>query len=89
MMWGSFGEINMSKVHEEYYGRDNGLYERLQSLKQEVDPLDHFHTPFTVQLPDIQAYSVGAGGHGAHDVHGAHGGHGADERSGKRAKRRR
>ncbi|CAM9589143.1 unnamed protein product, partial [Laminaria digitata] len=51
MMWGSFGEIDMSKVHEEYYGRDNGLYQRLQSLKQEVDPLDHFHTPFTVQLP--------------------------------------
>ncbi|CAM9161442.1 unnamed protein product, partial [Laminaria digitata] len=51
MMWGSFGKIDMSKVHEEYYGRDNGLYERLQRLKQEVDPRDHFHTPFTVQLP--------------------------------------
>lgn len=51
MAWGSFGELDMNKVHGEYYGRDNGLYGRLQQLKQEVDPLDHFHTPFNVQLP--------------------------------------
>lgn len=29
MTWGSFGEIDMHKVHGEYYGRDNDLYERL------------------------------------------------------------
>ena len=55
MAWCSFGEIDMDLVHDEYYGSGNGLYERLQKLKQEVDPLDHFHTPFTVQLPSPQA----------------------------------
>lgn len=51
MAWSSFGEIDMNLMHKEYYGSGNGLYERLQKLKQHVDPLDHFHTPFTVQLP--------------------------------------
>ena len=83
MMWGSFGEIDMNKVNGEYYGRCNGLYESLQDLKKEVDPLDHFHTPFSVQLPGSQADDVGFGGHRAS------GGHGADGRAGKRAKRNR
>ncbi|CAM9397721.1 unnamed protein product [Ectocarpus sp. 4 AP-2014] len=49
MTWGSFGEIKMEKMWENYYG-DSGLYQRLQKLKRDVEPQDVFHTPFTVQL---------------------------------------
>ncbi|CAN0121337.1 unnamed protein product [Ectocarpus sp. 12 AP-2014] len=49
MTWGSFGEIKMEKMWENYYG-DSRLYQRLQKLKRDVDPQDVFHTPFTVQL---------------------------------------
>lgn len=48
MTWGSFGEIKMGQVWEKYYG-NIGLYQRLQKLKNRVDPRDVFHTPFTVQ----------------------------------------
>ena len=65
MTWGSFGDIDMNNVHEEYYGSDNGLYESLQRLKQDVDPMDHFHTPFNVQLPVVLADGGGSGGRAA------------------------
>ena len=60
MAWSSFGEIDTNIMHEEYYGRGNDLYERLQKFQQEVDPLDHVHTPFTVQLPVPQSDGRGA-----------------------------
>ncbi|CAM9964008.1 unnamed protein product [Ectocarpus sp. 12 AP-2014] len=53
MTWGSFGEIKMEKMWENYYG-DSGLYQRLQKLKRDVDPQDVFHTPFTVQLDSLE-----------------------------------
>jgi Berberine and berberine like len=52
MQWGSFGDTNMSDetIVKMYY--DNmDLYNRLQEIKQKVDPEDVFHTEFTVQLP--------------------------------------
>ncbi|CAN0502122.1 unnamed protein product [Scytosiphon promiscuus] len=62
MTWGSFGDIDMNNVHEEYYGSGNGLYEKLQTLKKDLDPLDHFHTPFNVQLPALLKDGGGADG---------------------------
>lgn len=83
MMWGSFGETDMDLVNGEYYGRCNGLYKSLQDLKKEVDPLNHFHTPFTVQLPKTHTDDVGIGCGSDHGVYGVAG------RSGKRTKRSR
>lgn len=46
--WGSFGDIDMSNVHEEVYGSSNDLYESLQKLKQDVDPLDSLQRPAAI-----------------------------------------
>jgi FAD/FMN-containing dehydrogenase len=52
MQWGSFGDTNMSDetIVKMYYDNTE-LYNRLQKVKQKVDPEDVFHTEFTVQLP--------------------------------------
>lgn len=51
MLWGSFGDTNISndEVRKFYY--DDATWNRLQNIKQTVDPEDIFHTEFTIQLP--------------------------------------
>ncbi|MEM7354293.1 MAG: FAD-binding protein [Acidobacteriota bacterium] len=51
MLWGSFGDTDISKeaVRKLYY--DDATWSSLQALKEKVDPGDLFHTEFTVQLP--------------------------------------
>jgi FAD/FMN-containing dehydrogenase len=56
VFWGSFGDTDISKneVRQMYYDSEE-QYERLQKLKQLVDPNDIFHTTLTVQLPGENA----------------------------------
>lgn len=51
MLWGSFGDVDISveKIRKCYY--DDETWKDLQSLKKQVDKGDLFHTEFTVQLP--------------------------------------
>ena len=52
VLWGSFGDYDMSKpTVRDYYYDDLGKYTELQKLKKKVDPDNRFHTPFAVQLP--------------------------------------
>lgn len=52
VLWGSFGDIDMSKpTVRDFYYDDLPKYARLQQLKKKVDPDNRFHTPFAVQLP--------------------------------------
>jgi hypothetical protein len=52
LFWGSFGDFNMSEQKVvNYYYDDLDTYQKLQGLKQKLDPGDLFHTPFAVQLP--------------------------------------
>ena len=51
MLWGSYGDTDISneRVRKWYY--DDDTWHALQELKREMDPGDLFHTEFTVQLP--------------------------------------
>lgn len=51
MLWGSFGDTDISKssIRKDYY--DDATWSALQKLKKQVDAGDLFHTRFTVQLP--------------------------------------
>lgn len=51
MLWGTFGdtEITDPAIRKLYY--DDVTWKGLQQLKQQVDAGDLFHTRFTVQLP--------------------------------------
>ncbi len=51
MLWGSFGDTNMSNDHVRKCYYDDDTWRDLQALKQQVDADDLFHTEFTVQLP--------------------------------------
>ena len=50
MLWGSFGDTDISKpdLRKQYY--DDATWNSLQKLKRQVDAGDMFHTEFTVQL---------------------------------------
>jgi FAD/FMN-containing dehydrogenase len=51
MLWGTFGDTNISEpsVRKCYY--DDVTWKGLQQLKKQVDAGDLFHTRFTVELP--------------------------------------
>ena len=51
MLWGSFGDTNISdeKIRKLYY--DDDTWRSLQKVKESVDKEDLFHTEFTVQVP--------------------------------------
>jgi FAD/FMN-containing dehydrogenase len=51
MLWGSFGDTDISNptIRKDYY--DDKTWAALQQLKKQVDAGDLFHTQFTVQLP--------------------------------------
>jgi hypothetical protein len=51
VLWGSFGDTDISdaSVRNCYY--DDATWKGLQQLKKQVDAKDLFHTRFTVQLP--------------------------------------
>jgi FAD/FMN-containing dehydrogenase len=51
MLWGSFGDTNISDDTIRGYDYDDDTWEALQQLKKEVDTGNLFHTRFTVQLP--------------------------------------
>jgi FAD/FMN-containing dehydrogenase len=51
MLWGSFGDTDISKEHVRRYYYDDATWKDLQKLKQQMDGGDLFHTEFTVQLP--------------------------------------
>ena len=51
MLWGSYGDTDMSKQNVQDYYYDRATYAKLSSFKQRIDPTDLFHTEFTVQLP--------------------------------------
>ena len=51
MLWGSFGDTDISNdaIRKLYY--DDATWSSLQAVKLQVDAEDLFHTEFTVQLP--------------------------------------
>jgi hypothetical protein len=51
MLWGSFGDTDISDptIRKDYY--DDKTWAGLHQLKKQVDAGDLFHTQFTVQLP--------------------------------------
>ena len=51
MLWGSFGDIDISDPTVRKYYYDDKTWAGLQQLKKQVDARDLFHTRFTVQLP--------------------------------------
>jgi FAD/FMN-containing dehydrogenase len=51
MLWGSFGDIDISDPTIRKYYYDDKTWAGLQQLKKQVDARDLFHTQFTVQLP--------------------------------------
>ena len=51
MLWGSFGDTDISKESVRSWYYEDLTWNDLQKLKQEVDGDDLFHTEFTVQLP--------------------------------------
>jgi hypothetical protein len=51
MLWGSFGDTDISKERVRKWYYDDLTWNDLQKLKQEVDGDDLFHTEFTVQVP--------------------------------------
>lgn len=51
MLWGSFGDTDISKEEVRRWYYDDETWRDLQTLKQAVDRDDLFHTEFTVQLP--------------------------------------
>jgi hypothetical protein len=54
MLWGSFGDTDISKESVRSWYYDDLTWNDLQKLKQEVDGDDLFHTEFTVQLPRVK-----------------------------------
>eukprot|EP01084_Bolivina_argentea_P181010 312671_1 len=46
----TFGDLNINNVWKYYY-KNQSVYYKLQQIKLEYDPIDLFHTIFTVPLP--------------------------------------